>query len=819
MSISNPELRLAEEFVRHTNCNIFLTGKAGTGKTTFLHAIRNATHKRLVVTAPTGVAAINAGGVTLHSFFQLPFGPFVPGGEAPFGRHRIRREKKNIIRSLDLLVIDEISMVRADLLDGVDSVLRRYRRSSLPFGGVQLLMIGDLHQLPPVVKSDEWRILKDYYESPYFFSSTALGRTELIHIELKHIFRQSDPHFVELLGRVRDGRLDPGTVETLNSRHIPDFSPGDEEGYITLCTHNRSADRINEARLEALPGKSRRFKADVEGDFPEQAYPTAGTLKLKVRAQVMFARNDMSPDKRYFNGKIGEIVRISDDSVQVRCPGDPDRITVEKTTWENIEYAVDPETAEISQKIIGTFSQYPLKPAWAITIHKSQGLTFDRAIIDAQAAFAHGQVYVALSRCRSFEGMVLSTPLSTRVVKTDHTVRRFVTDSTGNEPSPEKLAAEKSRYRQGLMLECFSFDRLHRALGRLRGLLRTHCGVVQVSGGGDMEEIHERTVAEICTIGERFKRQLQGMFTDGSHTADDPAVMERLTKASRYFQDKFDEILSACVEHIVVETDNKEIRKKINDAVTHLREEAAVKLAGVRSCRELFSPERYLRALSAAGMASGRTGAKTRTVTYSEADVGHPELFETLREWRNRKAAEEGIARHQVLHRKTLVQIAVRLPDSLSALKKIKGIGTRLAQRYGDELTNMVVDYRRNHGIEEVMLPEPAAGPPRDESEAKPSVKRDTRKVSLALFEEGRSIPRIASERGLAVSTIEGHLAYFVANGELELGKVLTDEKRRVIEEKITDSQEKSLKELKKSLGDGYSYGEIKLVLAHLEHH
>ena len=330
MSLSNPELRLAEEFVQHTGCNIFLTGKAGTGKTTFLHAIQKKTRKRMVVTAPTGVAAINAGGVTLHSFFQLPFGPFVPGGEVSHGEHKIRREKRNLIQSLDLLVIDEISMVRADLLDGVDSVLRRYRRSDLPFGGVQLLMIGDLQQLSPVAKRDEWEILQNYYDSPYFFSSAALGRSELICIELKHIYRQSDPHFIELLGCVRDGRMSPSVLEKLNSRHIPNFSPCDEDGYITLCTHNKAADAINEARLKVLPGKIRCFDAEINGDFPEHAYPTTAGLGIKVGAQVMFVRNDMSHEKRYFNGKIGKITSVSADAVEVRCPGDSEKIFVEK---------------------------------------------------------------------------------------------------------------------------------------------------------------------------------------------------------------------------------------------------------------------------------------------------------------------------------------------------------------------------------------------------------------------------------------------------------------------------------------------------------
>ncbi len=816
MTTANPELILAEEFVRHTDCHVFLTGRAGTGKTTFLHAIRQKTDKRVVVTAPTGVAAINAGGVTLHSFFQIPFGPFVPGSDSYGGRHRIRREKKDLIRSLDLLVIDEISMVRADLLDGVDSILRRYRRSDRPFGGVQLLMIGDLHQLSPVVRKDEWHILQDHYDSPYFFSSTALGRTELIPIELRHIYRQSDPRFIELLNRVRDNTLDPATLREINARHIPDFSPKDDEGYITLCTHNRSADAVNEARLKELPGKSRSFDADLDGDFPEHAYPTAAVLELKTGAQVMFLRNDMSADRAYFNGKIGEVTGMSSDAVRVRCPGDSNEITVERITWENIEYAVDPETAEITHEVIGTFSQYPLKPAWAITIHKSQGLTFDKAIIDARAAFAYGQVYVALSRCRTFEGMVLSSPLGPGVVKADPAVRRFGTEVNEHLPSPEQLEAAKRRYRHRLLLECFDFGRLRGILERLASVLRVNAKVIQVSGGGDMDAVRKQAAEEICEVGEKFRRQLQGMFTRDRQPGGDSAVLERLAKATAYFEEKFTAILSPCLDDLAVETDNKEVRKQIRDLIKSLREEIAVKRAGILSCRDGFSPGTYLRALSMASMEAGRARTRTATPMYSEADVGHPELFEGLREWRKRKAAEEGLAPYQVLHQKTLVQIAVHLPDSMAALKKIKGIGKRLAERYGQELTAMVADYRTRHGIQEVFLPEPAAGETPKTNRRGARAREDTKKVSLDLLHQGLTIPQIAAQRGLAVSTIQGHLAHWIASGELDINAVVPDERRRMIERHVQRLPGEPPSALKAALGEACSYGDIKLVLGHL---
>nr|VFK78478.1 MAG: UvrD-like helicase C-terminal domain-containing protein [Candidatus Kentron sp. SD] len=604
----NPELQLANDFVRYTDHNLFLTGKAGTGKTTFLHALKGEIPKRMIVTAPTGVAAINAGGVTLHSFFQIPFGPFVPGSDS-HGRNRYRfsKEKKRIIEKLDLLVIDEISMVRADLLDGVDAALRRYRRGDLPFGGVQLLMIGDLHQLSPVAKENEWSLLREHYASPYFFSSNALGRTGLATIELTHIYRQSDIHFIELLNQVRENRLDAVAWEALNRRYIPNFvPPPDDAEYITLTTHNSRAERINDAELSVLPAKLHTFDADIKGDFPEYFYPTQASLDLKVGAQVMFVRNDPPPAKRFFNGKIGKVTRIRGEDIRVKCPDEDLAVTVEKVTWKNITYKVDPDTAEIKEDVIGEFTQYPLRPAWAITIHKSQGLTFDRAIIDANAAFAHGQVYVALSRCRTLEGIVLRSPLSPRAVKTDSAISDFMENISRNPPSSGVLEEAKIDYQQRLLSECFDFRHLGVHLNRLLDIFLENERFIAVSGIEDIRKSKRTIEEEIIAVSVRFRRQLTRVLANNTPPETDTTVTERVTKASEYFRDKFHASLLVLLRDIRVSTRNKDLRKRMKNALDQLEEETLLKLAGVTACKEGFSATLYLRAISEAKMRKER---------------------------------------------------------------------------------------------------------------------------------------------------------------------------------------------------------------------
>lgn len=812
---SNPQLQLARDFVRDTDCHLFLTGRAGTGKTTFLHQLKEESPKRMAVTAPTGVAAINAGGVTLHSFFQLPFGPILPGGEA-LGRQKFNREKINLINCLDLLVIDEISMVRADLLDGVDTVLRRVRRNPQPFGGVQLLLIGDLQQLAPVARDEEWRLLREVYQTPYFFSSRALAETELVVVELQRIYRQSDRHFIELLNRVRDNRLDADSLAELNRRHRHDIVD-DGTGYIHLCTHNHRAESINSTRLAALPQRLHRFAAEIEGVFPEQAFPTAQSLELKSEAQVMFVRNDPSPDKRFFNGKIGKITSIVGKTVFVRCPGDDEEIEVEPATWENIEYALDEATQEIREKKVGAFTQYPLKPAWAITIHKSQGLTFDRAIVDAEAAFAYGQVYVALSRCRSLEGLVLSSPLVARAIKSDPLVQRFIEGTREHAPDEAVLDRARIRYQQRLLLECFDFEKLRRRLARLVDFCGRHASLVQLQGAGDLQPLLRQTSDEVVTVGANFQRQLQGLFPPAQLPADSPLVAERLGKAAAYFREKLGGGLGALVETLQIETDNKELRKQAKELIKGLREETLAKLAAIEVCGSGFSASAYLRALSAAKLAGPGRQEKPKRPQYSESDISHPELFTRLREWRGEVARKTNLPAYQVLHQKTLVEIAIHLPDSMAELQKIKGIGKRTAEKYGPELLALVEAYREERGITTVELPPASDTDGEDNKGREKKEKIATRLLSLRLFEEGLAVAEIAERRGFAVSTIETHLAECVALGEMAIERLLAPQRLAELTALLAPHAEKFPGEIKREIGEAASWGEVKLFMAHVK--
>jgi len=570
-TMKNDEMNLAWQFVKNTGTSIFLTGKAGTGKTTFLRALKDKLPKRMVVVAPTGIAAINANGVTIHSFFQLPFAPYVPNSIFKTeGIFRVSKEKQRILRTLDLLVIDEISMVRADLLDSVDMVLRRYRDRSTPFGGVQLLLIGDLQQLPPVVRDEEWTLLGKYYDSPYFFSSLALKQTGYITIELKRVYRQNDLEFLSLLNKVRDNKADQDTFNRLNNRYIPNFVPPSDTDYIRLVTHNYQAQSINEGKLAELPGVSRQYKASITGEFPEQSYPTEFVLELKENAQVMFVKNDSTGKGRYYNGMLGKVVSTTPRGVTVKGNETGELIDLLPEEWTNAKYVLNKDTHEIEEEVEGTFKQFPLRLAWAVTIHKSQGLTFEHAIIDAQHSFAHGQTYVALSRCKTLEGLVLSSPLSTNAVICDEKVHQFNMDASAHQPNSEMLSQMQRAYELNLIDELFDFRPIGIAFERITRFIDEHFArryprLLQEY------RLARPILDEIVAVAAKFRLQYTQMLATQQGQELGNEVIQRIRSGAEYFHKR----LSLLVEmhrKNKIDTDNKALKKTLKERYSDVHE-------------------------------------------------------------------------------------------------------------------------------------------------------------------------------------------------------------------------------------------------------
>ena len=567
---TNDELRNAWDFVEHTGRSIFLTGKAGTGKTTFLKTVVEQSKKRSIVVAPTGVAAINAGGMTIHSFFQLPFTPYVPNARIK-SKFDFGKEKRRIIASLDLLIIDEISMVRSDLLDAIDSVLRRYRDHYKPFGGVQLLMIGDLQQLTPVVTPEDEVLLKPYYDTPYFFGSKALQQIEYVTILLDKVYRQEDATFLDVLNHIREAHPTADDINILNQRCQPAFIPKPGEGYIRLTTHNYLADNYNDSELKKLPGHSYTFQAQIEGNFPEYSYPTSEVLMLKEGAQVMFVKNDPTGEHRYFNGRIGEIVEISESRVCVLCAGDSEGIEVEPLEWENAQYQLNPETRVIETKIQGKFRQLPLRLAWAITIHKSQGLTFERAIIDANLSFAPGQVYVALSRCKTLEGMVLSSPIETRAIIADKRVEDYIDHQEEEaQKSISRLPQLKEEYYRFLLLELFDF---HDIFYKEEHLLRLMTEFFYHSFT-DITELHKRVLAnfsaQTMSVSEKWLQKIRQSAMETLHTED---FQERVKRSAEWFESSIHEVFAQSVDLATqIKSNNKQAMSRFTEALADVRQ-------------------------------------------------------------------------------------------------------------------------------------------------------------------------------------------------------------------------------------------------------
>lgn len=637
-------MQLATDYLESTNTLVFLTGKAGTGKTTFLQNLRQTSNKKLAVVAPTGVAAINAGGMTIHSLFQLPFGLIIPGSIAQ-PELTYSDEKKALLSSLELLIIDEISMVRPDVLDQVDLILRNIKDNSFPFGGVQLLLIGDLSQLSPIIRDEEWMVLSRYYATPYFFSSLVLQKAAYVRIELDKVYRQKEQAFVDILNEVRNQTISEHSLALLNEHYVPGFKPSADDPYITLTTHNTITQQINTEFITALAGESVEYKATIKGDFPKDAYPTDESLLLKIGAQVMFVKNDSSAEKRYYNGKMGTVTGVTTDAVTVRSGSQ--EIEVQALEWTNVKYQMAGD--EMSETNAGTFAQIPLKLAWSITIHKSQGLTFDKAIIDVSEAFTHGQAYVALSRCRSLAGIILRNPIAAENIIGDPAVARFNEHARLLQPDREQLLNDQENYRRFLLSDLFNFNGLAKRAEKFSYMVP------------DLQPT-------IIDIAKRSAGQLAGYDN------------VRIQKAAAYFHSK----LTAMTE---------QLHQQLPDFIAQSKDNAAKAdelinwLLGRLPLLEYFAnaeftTEAYLKLQNQKSEKSDYLRALTAPV--------NEVLYQQILDWRAVTAAQEKIMPNMLLSEKTAATIAEKLPATIKALSAIKGVGPQKASQYGSDLIGLI---------------------------------------------------------------------------------------------------------------------------------
>lgn len=771
----------AREFAVSTRRSIFLTGKAGTGKTTFLRNLQKLTKKQMAVVAPTGVAAINAGGTTIHSFFQLPFTPFIPtveGRKELVEKIKMQGYRRKVIQELELLVIDEISMVRADVLDAIDTVLRYFRHNFLePFGGVQLIFIGDMFQLSPVAIEEEWRLLAPYYRSPYFFHSQVVAQQTPVYIELDKIFRQTNEQFIRVLNEIRNNQLTNTGLELLQSRYNPGFIPSADDTWITLTTHNYKAERINADELVRLKGHTSRFKAKITGDFPEKSFPAEETLELKIGAKVMFVKNDVENPRRFFNGKIGMVEEMADDAIRVRCPEDNELIEVGRMQWENIRYTTNASTRQIEEDTLGTFVQYPLRLAWAITIHKSQGLTFDKAIIDAGDAFAAGQVYVALSRCRSLEGMVLRSRINPQSIEND---RQIVEHEKQRLPDSElQLLLDKSRqeFIQQIILQLFDY---RMPIGFASRLSRT---VEEVAGSFNEETIPFlkeiiRQLQNLQEVASKFQHQLQRIFDEGQVMNRD-YLNERITAATAYFLEKT-LMLTETIRQSPAQTDSRDNAREYADQLTDLFVVLSQKTAVMRGLKGDFNVEDYFVLKNTFIVPEIKINAYSKIGDKKATTSSNPKLFYQLINLRNKICEPKDLPIYLVAGSKTLEEMAEYLPFTKEDLLKINGFGPAKAEKYGEMFLEVIRQYCAEHHLSTKMKEKQDSAKQKKDKKETPEKKEkgESQRQSFEMFKEGKSVDEIAAERGLTPATICGHLGKFIALGEISIDQFISAEKR-----------------------------------------
>lgn len=757
--LSTPEslqpAELAAQFINLTARHIFLTGKAGTGKTTFLRNLISLTHKRAVIVAPTGIAAINAAGVTIHSLFQLPFGTYLPKNtpadvEAAYQNYNTPKSiirhlsmnatKRRVLLDLELLIIDEVSMLRADLLDAIDMVLRYVRKSNANFGGVQVLFIGDLHQLPPVVKQDEWALLSGFYNSIYFFDALALAKNPPVYIELEKIYRQADDTFIGLLNNLRNNQVTEADIALLKNYYQADFKPKLSDNYITLTTHNNKADALNKDSLAKLKDKTYFYSATIEKEFAEFAYPAEKALELKIGAQVMFIKNDPTGEQRFFNGKIATVISLSDDTIKVKPEGSTFTVVVEKYTWKNIRYNANKVTHEIEEEIIGTFTQFPLKLAWAITVHKSQGLTFDKAIIDLGNAFAPGQIYVALSRLRSLDGLVLTSLISGRGIQQDPNVSYYARTKEQQENLLVQIKNESDAFLRNCLLQSFDFTILDNHVfehvfsytkDEKRSTKQTHLAwAVQL----------QQELMAMKVNADKFLKQIDRLFV-ADHAQSLQTLLERTEAAANYFSPPLEQMSTSIFDLIEVVKEQKQTKEYL----VELLEMEAMFYEQLKKIRK----------------AKAMLAARNQGVELTKAAVLALD---------DREKREEQLKKAYALTNKETFD-----PSADDYYKKPKAA---------------------------------------KKAKANTAPKIDTKEVTLALFKEGKTPMEIARERKVTQSTIEGHLAHYVAKNEIRAEEIMPARKLAEIVATIIKLKSVRMNDIREHLGRAYAFGEIKIAIA-----
>jgi len=809
MENASPYYQLAHDFALFTNRSIFLTGKAGTGKTTFLHNLKKETKKQLAVVAPTGVAAINAGGTTMHSFFQLPFTPFIPtpeGRKNLIEKMKMQSNRRKVLQELELLIIDEISMVRADVLDSVDTILRHVRyRNNEPFGGVQVIFIGDMFQLSPVATDDEWRMLSQYYSSPYFFHSQAIMQQQPVYIELDKIFRQTNGDFIRILNEVRNNCMSDPSLKLLQSRYNPLFVPPSDDTYITLTTHNYKADQINAEELTKIKGKIYTFDATIEGEYPEKSYPTEKILELKIGAKVMFLKNDTETPRRFFNGKIGVVESVDDDAIKIKCPDDFEAIELGKAVWENIRYTTNPTTKQIEENQLGKFIQFPLRLAWAITIHKSQGLTFDKAVIDAGAAFAPGQVYVALSRCRSLDGMVLLSKINPNSIQNDRQIVEHERNKLPVEDLELQLNESRNLYRSFILMQLFDFKN---AVGQISRLIAETTDVQSSFNEETLPYLADllRQAQALQEVAWKFQNQLVGILDQ--YPVDEEHLQSRITAAVDFFNIRMNNLLETLRQSPAV-TDSKLHATDYNDGIRMIFSNVAQKSYLMKGLKLKFTVEDFFVLKNTFAVPDFVVNAYSKTSSKQKLTTRQPELYRKLMLLRNQLCEPHDLPIYLVAGSQTLNEMSDYLPQNDKDLLRISGFGPAKVEKYGKAFLDVILSFCKENNLSSLMDEKEKT---KEKKEKKPV--GETMRISLAMYKDGRTIDEIAFTRNLNMTTIVTHLERYVISGELDINDFINAEKREKASELIRKGTETG--SIYEMLSAFLNYTEVKMFMAWL---